>query len=528
MIKRNRNEKNFILLLLLCLISSYGIAQEKVQKVYGENTTDPVYSPAEQAKINMIQEKYAEITSSDYQRGINDIYSVPPIFSYPYQTGYVKKDFLENTTKWINYYRFLLNLPEAKNAATQYIDGNANNFAQLGSYLLAASNADPFKYQHNLSNATKPYYIPNNVWNQGKPYTNFAVLYFNTGYPIESAYEAITNLVIDNFDYLSAKNTGHRADLLSSRLSSFGIGVTYGNNGTKYEDIYFDNTIQDISTPPSRSIVNFPAEGVFPIEEITRNNSEKFPIYWSIYFSNDYLIPRKGLSVKLTNNQTGESGVATNVENIAPDVVSGYYASIITYLPPKNISLKANNQYTITLTGLDPKNYPKGEYSYTFKLFHEAEKNVIKPVAGSKIDMIQKGVAKIKGFKDQVMVYDSYNQNHHATGQVLPHDSLWKTFGISYANDTFWFNLGTNQWVDGKYIQTNDYEYRAVATIDYIKNYGIRVWDSPFFNKKPIGQKFLTTGTKWKTFRIITVNNHNWFNVGGNQWIDGYYVIGKK
>lgn len=519
---RNRELPLILYLFTFCLFTSM-----KGQEVWGQNESNPTFTETEIAKINATRKKYSELTASDYWRGPEDIYSVPPVFSYPYCAGYVKQDFLDSSTKWINYYRFLLNLPEAKNAAYHYTDGNANNFAQLGAYLLAASNADPFKYQHNLSNAVKPYYIPTEVWNRGKPYTNFAVLYFNTGYPIESARQAIANLVVDNYDYLAAKNTGHRADLLSSRLSDFGIGVAYGNNGTKYEDIYFDNTTNDLSAQPSRSVVNYPAEGVFPIEEIIQNNSDKFPIYWSLYFSNDFLIPRKGLSVNVKNELTGESGMATNVENIAPDAVSGYYASIVTYLPPKSVPLRANEPYRVTLSGLDPKNYPDGQYTYTFKLFNETEKPIPNPDAGNKIDLPQNGVATIKSFKDKAIVYDGYNNNHHSTGQVLPHGSRWKTRGISYANHTFWFNLGNKQWVNGKYVETNDYAYRSVAKINFMTNYGIRVWDSPFFNQKPVGNKFLMSGTSWRTFRVITVNNHNWFNVGGNQWIDSHYVIAK-
>ncbi|WP_317636016.1 hypothetical protein [Xylocopilactobacillus apicola] len=485
---------------------------------------DNSYTPAESTKIKEARLRFSELTSRDVARGSYDIYSVPPVFMYPFKAGFLKQDFLSTTTEWINYYRFLLNLPPATNAAISYEQGTANNFAQLGAYLLAASNADPMKYQHNLTNATKPYYIPQSVWDNSKKYTNFAVLYFNGNSPVETSYYPIANLIADNYDYLTPNATGHRAELLSSRLSNFGIGVAYGNNGIKYEDIYFDNTTHDVSSNPSRTIVNYPAESVFPIEELVNNNSDAHPIYWSIYFSNDYLIPRTGLSVTVKDDTTGVVGNATKVQGVAPDNITGYYASAVTYLPPKNVELKVGDRYTVTLSGLDPTKYQDGQYQYSFKLFNETGGTNPSLDIGNVIDMPQESIATVRCVKGSIPVYNGYTSSHHETGEFLPNNSQWKSFGISYANNTFWFNVGNHQWIDGKYVETASQNDNSVATIDYEPGYGIRVWTSPYFNKQPVGEKYLITGTQWKVFHITTINNTNWFNVGGNQWIDGRYV----
>ncbi|BDR56025.1 hypothetical protein [Xylocopilactobacillus apis] len=518
------NQKNhhiFILLVIVCLV-----LQVSETDVFADDSA-PSYTPAELSRINEIKAKYSDLASRDYVRGNYNIYSVPPTFSYPYNAGFIKQDYIDDTTNWINYYRFLLNLPPATNAAKTNEDGTANTYAQLGAYLLAASNADPGKYQHNLTNAVRPSYIPTPVWNQGKPYTNFAVLYFNTNLAEETAYFSISSLIADNYDYLTPEATGHRADLLSSRLSNFGVGVAYGTNGTKYEVIHFDNTLNDIMSKPSREIVNYPAEGVFPIEELTQSNTEQHPIYWSIYFSNDYLIPKTGLSVTVKNDTDETSGNATNVKNVQADNVAGHYASALTYIPPKNVKLQSGNQYTVSLKGLDPQKYKGGEYSYTFKLFNEVGAQIPIKDPGNTVDMKQDGIATVRCGQGSIPVYDSYPANHKKTGQYLINNSRWKTSGISYSNNTFWFKVGDKQWINGIYVESNNYSYKSIATINYLPKYGIRVWTSPFFNKKPVGNKFLKTGTKWKTFKATTVNNASWFNLGGNQWVDGKYLIVK-
>lgn len=151
------NQKNhhiFILLVIVCLV-----LQVSETDVFADDSA-PSYTPAELSRINEIKAKYSDLASRDYVRGNYNIYSVPPTFSYPYNAGFIKQDYIDDTTNWINYYRFLLNLPPATNAAKTNEDGTANTYAQLGAYLLAASNADPGKYQHNLTNAVRPSYIP--------------------------------------------------------------------------------------------------------------------------------------------------------------------------------------------------------------------------------------------------------------------------------------------------------------------------------------------------------------------------------
>lgn len=115
------------------------------------------------------------------------------------------------------------------------------------------------------------------------------------------------------------------------------------------------------------------------------------------------------------------------------------------------------------------------------------------------------------------------------TGQRLSHGTAWKIFQKATNNkgQTF-YNVGKNQWVDAQYISfspiasSNDAKnIEGFATIYYVPGYGIAVYDAA--NGTPTG-KYLQHGTSWKIFKLQRVDNTNWLNVGGNQWIKADYV----
>lgn len=68
----------------------------------------------------------------------------------------------------------------------------------------------------------------------------------------------------------------------------------------------------------------------------------------------------------------------------------------------------------------------------------------------------------------------------------------------------------------------------GVAKVTYIKGYGIQVWDSYQHGQivtNPNGTaKKLAHGTRWKVFATVQHDGHNWYNLGGDQWVDGNFV----
>lgn len=69
----------------------------------------------------------------------------------------------------------------------------------------------------------------------------------------------------------------------------------------------------------------------------------------------------------------------------------------------------------------------------------------------------------------------------------------------------------------------------GVAKVTYVKGYGIQVWDSYQHGKIVTNAngtaKKLPHGTRWKVFATVKSNGHNWYNLGGDQWVDGNFVV---
>ncbi|KRM72881.1 hypothetical protein FC34_GL000593 [Lacticaseibacillus brantae DSM 23927] len=61
----------------------------------------------------------------------------------------------------------------------------------------------------------------------------------------------------------------------------------------------------------------------------------------------------------------------------------------------------------------------------------------------------------------------------------------------------------------------------SVATVNYVPGYGIAVWQRP---GQQLTGKYLADGTRWRVFASTYVNGRYWYNLGGNQWIDGKYL----
>lgn len=63
-----------------------------------------------------------------------------------------------------------------------------------------------------------------------------------------------------------------------------------------------------------------------------------------------------------------------------------------------------------------------------------------------------------------------------------------------------------------------------VGTVNYVKPYGIALWNGYGSNKAYAGRK-LTAGSRWATYKAVQADDGNiYFNLGGNQYIAGNYL----
>ena len=143
-----------------------------------------------------------------------------------------------------------------------------------------------------------------------------------------------------------------------------------------------------------------------------------------------------------------------------------------------------------------------------------------------------------------------YNKaNGTATGKTLSSGTEWKVFSKQQVNGVWWYNVGGNQWINGKDLYVTGFSAITVATnnsnnnssntnsnsnatsgigrINYVPGYGINLWIGYGSNAKWSGRR-LPHGTTWKFYNKVTANGKTWYNLGGNQWIDGSYFIVEK
>ncbi|WDF82678.1 SLAP domain-containing protein [Lacticaseibacillus pabuli] len=141
-------------------------------------------------------------------------------------------------------------------------------------------------------------------------------------------------------------------------------------------------------------------------------------------------------------------------------------------------------------------------------------------------------------------VYAHAGDAQPISGKTLNGPSQWRFFSETVTQGYLWFNVGGNQWIhtDGSdslrlfYSNTNaattttsnGASYTSTpatgsVTINYVPGYGIAVWTAPQ-GGSVIKGKSLKHGTSWKIHATAQIGKSTWYNLGGNQWIDGHYV----
>lgn len=61
-----------------------------------------------------------------------------------------------------------------------------------------------------------------------------------------------------------------------------------------------------------------------------------------------------------------------------------------------------------------------------------------------------------------------------------------------------------------------------MAQINYVPNYGVVMWTGA---GRVIPGRVLKHGTRWAVFKAKKINGQTYYNLGGDQWLQGKYVI---
>ena len=164
--------------------------------------------------------------------------------------------------------------------------------------------------------------------------------------------------------------------------------------------------------------------------------------------------------------------------------------------------------------------------------------------------------------KGSVPIWDTPFKGQKKTGKELKNGTYFKTFSVvteGSVNGKTWYCLGGDQWIDATYFtfsKTGDYNIdlasnkaigqgtigynldnaqskrhisnlRAVGTVNYAGKGKVAVWNKPFKPHRVI--KYETNGSSWNVFQQATdENDHVWYCLGGDQWIDSSYLVFSK
>lgn len=296
-------------------------------------------------EIHNFQKEYANLDKTNYN--VSNIYAVKPSLSKKFKAGSLNSKYINTQVDYINYYRSLFGLTPVTTTK------GSNSDAQKTAAVMAAINANPFINQHGLPSEQKPAFISKATWKLAKETSESSNLNFNVSR--QSAGDVITDLITDHYN-LNGTDTGHRAWLLSTRLTTTGIGAAYGKNGYRYSVQKVLNA-NDMFRAASQPIVTYPSVRLFPSELAKGKN-----IVWSIYLSNRVVRTTPTVTIRDLDTDIVTNG--THVRNYSS---SGYgnFKTIITYSPGRT-HIVPGHEYEVNVNGV---------YKYRFKLFKQDATN---------------------------------------------------------------------------------------------------------------------------------------------------------
>ena len=482
--------------------------------VIATDTKAAIFTQDEIKEVKQIQNQYRQLPKESFTA--NNLYTSTPHLTVPFSPGAVTNSYITSQLDYINFYRNLFDLPSI------FTNKTDNDNAQITASVMAAIKANPFTNQHGLPSEIKPNYISDTYWTIAKNVSASSNLNFNVSN--QSAGDVITDLLTDTYN-LDGSDTGHRAWLLSSRLTTTGIGAAYGENNYRY-------SVQQVAYPSdgykaaAKSSVAYPNSGVFPIELLQGNN-----IAWSLYLSDKTISGTPKITI--TDLDTGKTTQATNINNFG-DKGYGYFKTILTYFPG-DIELVSGHEYNVNINDV---------YQYNFKLFNQIATNQPKLKTAKDSEKIKNKSKNSNTISSSQNIKDSTDQTTRnilkqaddpssdtiiksallLKGEEL-RDSLNKNrrmnpviFGRSYQDGYSYYNLGNDQWFYNFYIFNNPDLTAGVVNID---NHSIdtRIYTSPYPNLQKQTSNHVTPGKSYAYGQTITTKHTTWYYLGNKQWI---------
>ena len=212
---------------------------------------------------------------------VGDPYEEKPSTNYPYATGSLKREFLEEGLKAANFSRYLAGLPDDLE-----LDPILVNRAQHGAIVLAAN-------QWVTHSPRKPNKMSDEFYQEALRSTRTS----NLG-PGNSLSNAVNQFMYDGHTNNYA-TVGHRKWILNPDLKKIGFG---------YADFFIAMQVFDTSRVNKVNVnyVAYPSNGNFPIEYMVKSD-----IPWSIFLDRSIYAPTSPYGIKVTLTRLNDNKVWT-------------------------------------------------------------------------------------------------------------------------------------------------------------------------------------------------------------------------
>ena len=229
-----------------------------------------------------IREKWQEVTASD------SVFAQEPSVTAPYQAGVLTDELLESGLSYLNYVRFVANMPAVK------LSDTLNEDAQHGAVVLAA-------IQELTHYPQQPDDMDDAFFERGAAATSSSNIFSSTcpsnlGGILQWAVSAFMD---DDVGPSNLSRVGHRRWLLNPKLLYTGFGFAQAENSNCYVTTkVFDSS----AAPMDYHYVAWPAAGNFPTHLLSTT------VPWSVSLNpSEYLAPsRSDVQVTLTRQSDGQ------------------------------------------------------------------------------------------------------------------------------------------------------------------------------------------------------------------------------
>ena len=282
-----------------------------------------------------IQLKWQEVTSAE------SVYDEEPSVSAPYSAGSLSESFLQSGLTYLNYIRFVANLPQVQ------MDATLNEDAQYGSVVMAANDTMTHYPE-------QPADMDDDFYDRGYDATSSSNICSGSGHNALTCLRVSIQAYMDDDGASNLSRVGHRRWLLNPTLLNVGFGFAQSESGKWYTATkVFDRSGASFDY----DYISWPASDNFPTHLFETT------VPWSITLNPNKFKTPDASSVRITItrqadgktwNFDGSTGAAESNTTAFMEVNTGGYgvSNCIIFHPGSNNIDAYEGIFTVDVSGI--------------------------------------------------------------------------------------------------------------------------------------------------------------------------------